>query len=337
MQFHLPIQIEKPNQKLSYTDKILLIGSCFTEHIGNSLATVKFSVHQNPHGILFNPESVCDNLLGYIANKQYNEKDLFHLNEVWFSWKHHSQFGDVDKKKCLDNINLSQKKAHKFLKDADWLIITLGSAFVYQLTKQAEMTQLKVGESVANCHRAPAQWFNKKLIEINEIIALLESCFAELKAFNPKIKIILTISPVRHSRDGVVENNQSKARLIEAVHSVVKANENVYYFPAYELVMDVLRDYRFYDKDLIHPNYMATEFVFEKFVESFIDEPSSNLMAEVKKIVIARKHKPFQATTSSHLAFLKAYAMQTADLLKRYPTLDLQEELHYFTGTPQKN
>ena len=336
MQFQLPIQIKSPEKKISYRDKILLIGSCFTEHIGNSLAELKFSTLQNPNGILFDPRSVCSSLLSYIENKKYQNEDLFLLNEIWNSWEHHSRFSKTDAAECLENINQSQRQAHNFLKDADWLIITLGSSFSYRLTSEFKKVSPPngggdlEGTGVANCHRAPSQWFNKHLLSIDETISLLDDVYHRLKQFNPKLKTIFTISPVRHIRDGVIENNRSKARLIEAVHDLVNKFPGLYYFPAYELVIDVLRDYRFYDIDMVHPNYPATEFVMEKFKEGFIDEQSQELMEEIKKIVIARKHKPFQPQTNAHKTFLKSHLEKTKELQSKYSFLDLNDEINYF-------
>ena len=330
MQFQLPINIKQPENRIGYRDKIMLIGSCFTEHIGNSLNEVKFSTLQNPNGILFDPRSVCNSLVSYIENKQYKKEDLFYLNEIWNSWEHHSRFSNIDPENSLEAINESQKQAHAFLKNADWLIITLGSSFSYKLTDEADKASSSKGEGVANCHRAPSQWFNKYLLTIDEIISLLDSVYHRLKQFNSKLKIIFTISPVRHIRDGVIENNRSKARLIEAVHHMVNKFPGLYYFPAYELVIDVLRDYRFYDIDMVHPNYPATEFVMEKFKENFIDEESQQLMEEVRKIVIAKKHKAFQPETNAHKSFLKAHLDKAKELQAKFKFIDFKEEIKYF-------
>ena len=330
MQFQLPINIKSPEIRINYRDKILLTGSCFTEHIGNSLGELKFSTLQNPNGILFDPLSVCNTLISYIENKQYKKEDLFYLNEIWNSWEHHSRFSNINADDTLKIINESQQQAHNFLKDTDWLIITLGSSFSYRLTSEATLGGLQNNNGVANCHRAPSQWFNKHLLSIDETISLLDTSYHRLKQFNPRLKIIFTISPVRHIRDGVIENNRSKARLIEAVHHMVNKFPGLYYFPAYELVIDVLRDYRFYDVDMVHPNYPATEFVMEKFNESFIDEQSQQLMEEIKKIVIARKHKAFQPETNAHKTFLKAHLEKAKELQLKFPFIDLKEEIEYF-------
>ena len=331
MQFMVNIDLPKLPEAIRYGQGILLTGSCFTEHIGDSLHDLKFPVLQNPHGILFDPLSVSKSLISYVENKQYQESDLFQLNEVWHSWQHHSRFSNVEKQECLRIINESQTKAHNFLKDADWLIITLGSSFNYNLNEDSsQIPPLGGGGAVANCHRAPAQWFSKNLLEADEIIKSFDEGFRLLKQFNPIIKIIFTISPVRHIRDGVVDNNRSKARLIESVHQLVSKYDYVHYFPAYELVIDVLRDYRFYDADLVHPNYAATEFVLEKFAESCIDEASVQLMDDIRKIVIAAKHKAFQPTTNAHKQFLMVHYEKAKMMMDKYPFLDFKKELAYF-------
>ncbi len=324
MDFQIPIQIPTIPNGVSYKDKIILTGSCFTEHIGDKLEELKFDILQNPNGILFDPHSVATSLVSYIQNKQYKESDLSLFNELWQSWQHHSRFSNIDKNECLRIINESQNKAHHFLKNANWLIITLGSSFSYRLTEN--------NNPVANCHRAPAQWFRKHLMTIEETNTVLDNCLHQLFQFNPNLRIIFTISPVRHIRDGVIENNRSKARLIEVVHHIVNKFDKLFYFPAYELVIDVLRDYRFYDIDLVHPNFPATRFVMEKFMEHCVDAGSQQISEEVQQIVTARKHKPFQPSTEAHKKFLGTHWQKTKELQEKYPYLALQEELNYFAG-----
>jgi lysophospholipase L1-like esterase len=342
MEFLLPIEIKPLKDPISYEDKILLTGSCFTEHIGNTLQELKFDVLQNPNGILFDPLSVAGSLVSYVEDKQYTGSDLFYLNELWQSWQHHSAFSNIDQQECLRTINESQHRAHTFLREAKWLVITLGSSFSYRLADQSDKDQASPAVAsakagVANCHRAPAQWFRKHLMTIEEINTALDNCIHRLFQFNPGIRIIFTVSPVRHVRDGVIENNRSKARLIETVHNLAGKFENIHYFPAYELLIDVLRDYRFYDKDLVHPNYAATEFILEKFAQYGIDPGSQAVMQEIKKLVIARKHKAFQPATKAHQQFLQDQLEKTKQLQARHPYLDLQEELSYFSEQPAKH
>lgn len=331
MQFQLPIQIKPPEKRIGYNEKILLVGSCFTEHIGAALSDHKFSMLQNPNGILFDPNSVCKSLQSYISNYQYKTDDLFQLNEVWNSWNHHSRFSHINKDECLKGINESQQQAHDFLKQADWLIVTLGSSFSYLLKAETSQNPPLGGRGAANCHRAPSQWFDKHMMTIDETVTMLEKTIGQLFDFNPSLKIIFTISPVRHIRDGVVENNQSKARLIEAVHHVVNNFSAIYYFPAYELVIDVLRDYRFYDVDMVHPNYPATEFVMEKFKEYFINEEAQQLMDEVRSVVIASRHKAFFPETEAHRNFLKKNLEKAKELQANHPFLDFEKEINYFS------
>ncbi len=348
MNFMLDINLVPPAERISYQDKILIVGSCFTEHIGNKLKELKFQVLQNPNGILFDPRSVAYSLVSYIQNRKYSKNDLFYQNELWQSWQHHSRFSHLEADECVRTINESQDSSHQFLKEADWVIITLGSAFSYHLTEETpdecrkgvghvrtnEFVDIPGGE-VANCHRAPSQWFYKHLMTIEEIHASLDGCIHQLWQFNPKLKILFTISPVRHIRDGVVENNRSKARLIEVVHHLVNKFDGLYYFPAYELVIDVLRDYRYYDIDMVHPNYAATEFILEKFMENYIDGDSASIAEEIKRIVSARKHKASQPGTKAHQQFLQANFAKAQELQKRFPFLHLEEELNYFDRKAQ--
>jgi hypothetical protein len=335
MEFQLPISFPSLPQPIRYGEKILLTGSCFTEHIGDALSDWKFSTLLNPNGIVFDAASVASRLISYINPKRYEAEDLVFFNELWQSWQHHSCFSGTDKVGVLDRINASQERAHAFLREADWLIITLGSAFSYRLAPGiAEDLSHGAGPlgAVANCHRAPGKNFVKHLLTIEEIVTALDSCLHQLFYFNPGLRVIFTVSPVRHIRDGVVENNRSKARLLESVHHLVNKFDRLFYFPAYELVIDVLRDYRFYDIDMVHPNYSATQFVLEKFVEYGIDADSRQVLEEVKKLVVARRHRPLHPETSAHARFLKEQYERAVDLARRYPGLDLAGELSFFSG-----
>lgn len=338
MDFQLNIDLPKADALITHRHKILSIGSCFTEHIGHALKELKFEVLQNPSGILFDPVSVSSSLVSYIRNEPYGEADLFYLNELWHSWRHHSRFSGTDQHAVLKNINAAQQAAHQFLLEADWLIITLGSSFLYRLTAVGATSSgvpkaAPAGEGLvgaANCHRAPAHWFQKHLLTIDETISTLDNAMHQLFRFNPKLRLIFTISPVRHIRDGVVQNNRSKARLLEAVHHLVNKFDKLYYFPAYELVIDVLRDYRFYDIDLVHPNYAATQFVLEHFLKAHTSDETRRLTEEIKKIVTGRKHRSQFPETNAHQAFLKTHLQKAKALQQLHPYIDLQEEIGYF-------
>ena len=324
MQMFLNLDVPLLSRPFTYTDNILLIGSCFTEHISDRLEQHKFKVLSNPHGILFNPLSVSDSLTSYIDAKLYAAEELFYLNELWNSWDHHTRFSNTNIDLALSAINQSQAEAAEYIRNADWVIITLGSAFQYYLKES--------GRPVGNNHRAPAQWFEKRLLSIETITQSMSHTLEKLFAANPFVQVLFTISPVRHIRDGVVDNNRSKARLIEAVHSLCGSFEKAHYFPAYELVIDILRDYRFYDIDMVHPNFPATSFVWEHFVKSCVSPQVHILMQQVQELTTARSHRSRFPDTEAHKKFKRIYAEKTKSLMERYSFLDLNAELQYFSG-----
>lgn len=320
MNFLLPIEIPSLKPPIQHHQKLLLVGSCFTEHMTRFLRQAKFCCMENAHGILFNPLSVCTSLDDVIDDRKYEERDLFLLDEYWHSWYHHSEFSSRFPEKSLELINSEIQQQHAFLKQADYVFITLGSAFAYWHLEQQIY--------VSNNHRAPANWFRKDLLSIETIRETLQATIKTLKEFNPNLNIVFTISPVRHYRDGIIENNRSKARLLEAVHSL----EDVYYFPAYELVVDVLRDYRFYDLDMVHPNYQATQYVWEQFVAHCIHPNCLPLMKELEQLHRAYNHKSKDPESLAHQRFLKEHFEKCRRLLEEYPYLELEREVGYFGG-----
>jgi hypothetical protein len=323
MDFHAEFFPKPFIKKIDHKSKLLLVGSCFTEQIGSKLAAHKFNVLENPNGILFNPVSIAQAVVSYAAGKKYEENDLFYYNELWGSWQHHTRFSSIEKTKTLDMINLSQERAWSFIKEADWILVTLGSAFVYENME----TENRV--VVANCHKVPADKFYRRLLDTTEVKNTLSAMMETVKTINPSVNFIFTISPVRHLREGFIENNRSKAALIQAVHSLTD-NENVFYFPAFELVIDDLRDYRFYAEDMVHPNYAATNYVWEKFMATCISEPSQQLMREIAVIMAAKNHKPFNPTSEQHKKFLQTNFDKATKLQQQHPHLSLKEELSFF-------
>ncbi len=320
----------KPNEKsINFDEKVILIGSCFTEHIGNYLNENKFEILQNPNGILFDTLSVCRALQSYLENKKYTFENLFQHQELWQSWQFHSMFSGLHKDAVLQNMNKAIEIANNFLIKSDWLIITLGSSYTYKLKKDIA-GEFVIDNFVSNCHKAPHQWFEKYLIPIDEQISNLDQTIYRIRKVNPKLKVIFTISPVRHIRDGIVENNRSKARLLETVHHLVQKFNGLYYFPAYEILIDVLRDYRFYDLDLVHPNYMATQFVIQQFIKNFISADTQIFLEKLKPLITAMKHKAFQPNSIAHKKFMIANGQLAANLQKEYPQLNFENELEYF-------
>lgn len=331
MDFHLEFTPKSFAQKINHQQSLFLLGSCFTENIGTKLKQHKFSVLENPNGILFNPASIAKSVISYIKNKTYSETDLFYQNESWNSWEHHSRFSHPDKAACLQMINQSQQQSHQFLKNAQWILITVGSAFVYELVDGVTPLSINGNEKlVANCHKVPTDKFNKILLSIDAVKGMLNEMLQELYAFNLAIKVIFTISPVRHLRDGFVENNRSKSTLIQAIHQLADEDERLQYFPAYELVIDDLRDYRFYAEDMVHPNYAATNYVWEKFVATCIDEPSQQLMKDINVINAAMSHKPFNPSSAAHRKFLQVHYEKLSKLKQVAAYINFTEEEKYF-------
>lgn len=333
MKFKLTLDAKPSKYSIGYKDKLMLIGSCFTENIGAKFKSHLFEVMENPFGILFNPVSVSSSITEIIEKRVYAENDLFQHNELWHSWQHHSRFSAIEQKEALVKINTSISAAHDFLKTANRLVITLGSAWLYHLTNEAP---LGAGQVVANNHKAPANWFYKSLMQPNVLLENLHGLVARLQSFNPKLHISFTISPVRHLREGLVENNRSKAVLIHAVHELIEQYEKVDYFPAYEYVMDDLRDYRFYAEDLVHPNFAASNYVWEKLTETYMSSQTQLIMKQVAELQLAVNHKPFFVGSIEHQKFLQSCIRKTADLLEAHPYLPLQGHLAFFQTSISK-
>jgi hypothetical protein len=328
MKFHYEFSVSKLKAPITHHQPVMMIGSCFTENIGELLKQNRFNVLENPNGILFNPASVADAVDSYIHPMPVNESQLFCLNETWHSWKHHSRFSGITAAESVHKINHSVQEANIFLKKAGYLMITLGSAWVYELSDKAAGDS--TGKIAANNHKAPADWFTKRLLSAGETTSLLQKMLDQLMAFNPQLQVIFTISPVRHLREGVIENNRSKAVLIQSVHDLVSQQEQCYYFPSYELVIDDLRDYRFYAEDLVHPNYHATQYVWEKFTDACFADSTRQLLKIIREINLAYQHKPFNPSTQTHRQFLERYFLTATQLMNEHPELNFNKELQYF-------
>ncbi len=322
MNFHLNYTPPTSVNKLSYSDNIMLIGSCFSESIGASLKKNKFKINVNPSGVVFNPESICKTLTYIIKGGKFQKHDLFQFHDLWYHWDFHSRFSNIASDICLDNINTSVKNAHIHLKNSKWLFITLGSSHVYKLS-QTNVT-------VANCHKLPQEKFEKNLLPALEIEQQLIKLVKDLKVFNPSLQIVFTVSPVRYLKDGLIENNISKAQLFSAIHKVTSKYDNCHYFPAYELIIDDLRDYRFFKDDLTHPNEQAIRYVFDKFLSAYLDDEGRKLLGIIEQIQSAMDHKPFNPESSAHQKFKQAQLNICNSISKQYPYLNLSKEISFF-------
>lgn len=324
--FRLELELPAWQYQIGYADPILLLGSCFTDHMYNKLSAYKFRVQQNPHGTLFNPVSISRAVADYVANRLYELSDLVLINEGWHSWHHHKQFSSPNADIALHRINTAIAEARRFLLSARCCIITLGSAFVSELVASED------GQVVANCHRAPADWFRRRLLGVAEVQTALADTLNQLWSFNPDLHVIFTVSPVRHLREGFLDNNRSKATLLLAVYDIVSQYTVAHYFPSYELVIDDLRDYRFYAEDMVHPNYMATNYVWNKFVGTCFDHSTRSLMKNIEQVMRAYTHVPFNAQSRAHRKFLDDNRQKVLHLQEQLPFLEWRDELHHFAA-----
>jgi len=303
MNFRTVMPINKSHLDISYLDKILFLGSCFSENINEKLVERKFDSRSNPFGNTYNPISIFNIIDFVLEEKNYTKEDLFLQNEIWNCYDFHSDMSGLEVENVLRNINEKIIETKTFLKETNVLFITFGTAWVYENNNKI----------VANCHKVPSSQFEKRLLTFEEIETKAKSTFAKLKQFNENIKIVFTLSPVRHLKDGFVENNLSKSILLVAINNLQK-EKNISYFPAYELVIDDLRDYRFYKEDLVHPNYLAINYIFEQFKSVFFTEKTLTLLVKVEKLLKAFQHRINYKETQEYIKFRKNLEKQVADL-----------------------
>lgn len=322
--FRTEVRIPDFRRKAGYQSPSMFIGSCFTENIGGKMAALKFPVDVNPFGNLYNPASVANGIRFLMQNRKFDKPDLINHNGLWHSFSHHSRFSSVNADESLENINGRLQAASQFLKKANFLFITFGTAWVYEY----KLT----GQIVSNCHKIPDREFRRFRLKIDEIVGEFTNLLEELQKFNPGLEVIFTVSPIRHLRDGAVENQRSKSVLLLAVDQLVEkfGEECCSYFPAYEIVMDELRDYRFYDEDMTHLSTAAVNHIWEKFQDVLIEKESLKISEEVKKIISATEHKPFNRVTKEHLHFLQQSFQKTCSLEAEFLYLNLEFEKDFF-------
>ena len=300
------------------------MGSCFSENMGQKLIDQKFNVDMNPFGILYNPESIGNSLRILLEKSVFTEADLFQDQGLWNSFSHHSRFSDTNPEVALEKINSRIQSSHNFLKKADFLMITLGTSWIYKL--------INSGQVVANCHKVSAAQFDRYRLKVNEIVDTYEALLEKLWAFNPNLKVIFTVSPIRHLKDGAIENQLSKSTLLLAIDRVISKFSDCccYYFPAYELMMDELRDYRFYAEDMIHLSPLAINYIFERFTKSMFTVESMEIATEVLKVRKAMEHRPVNPQTAEFRKFINSSLVQIGQLSQRLPYLDFTLEREYF-------
>ena len=284
MKFRTEIIIPLSEFKISHACKIAMQGSCFAENMASKFLNAGFTIDLNPFGIIYNPLSLSHNLNNLLNNKSYIIEDLFKDKEGYHSFAHHSRFSGADPNEVLEKINSRLYESLVFLQKADLLIITFGTAYVFRLQSTDCV--------VSNCHKLPAKFFTHKRLTVDEIVREWNEVILRLKTFNPSLRILFTVSPIRHLKDGAHENQLSKAILLLSVDELVRNNSNCCYFPAYELIMDDLRDYRFYTDDMLHPSSQAVDYVWEKFTDAWFDNDTLKKAHEFEKIQKSLNHIP---------------------------------------------
>jgi lysophospholipase L1-like esterase len=314
MNFRTNIKLQKERNQIDYNSKLVLIGSCFSENISEKLKYFKFQTFSNPFGILFNPIAIENLILNAIHTKKYSENDTFLLNERWHCFDAHSDISSSTQNQLLQNLNSAIEETHQQLKNASHIIITLGTAWVYRF--------IETNSIVGNCHKVPQKKFLKEILSVDETSTSLQNICALIKDINPTATIIFTVSPVRHLKDGFVENTQSKAHLIAAIHQIININNQLLYFPSFEIMLDDLRDYRFYASDMLHPNETAINYIWEEFKHVWIDEKTAPILKVVDSIQKGIAHRPFNEYAEQHQQFLKTLQHKIKELQTSIPTIN---------------
>jgi lysophospholipase L1-like esterase len=313
LQTNVPLKPKQSNQ-IDYKSKVLLIGSCFSENIGNKFNYFKFQHLQNPLGILFHPLAIERLIANAIGEKEYKKDDIFNYNEQWHCFEAHSKLSNTSEVELLQNLNTETSKTHAFLKEASHIIITLGTAWAYRF--------IESDSYVANCHKVKQKKFLKELLSVDEIKESLDRVLTLVGSINPKAQFIFTVSPVRHIKDGFVQNTQSKAHLITAIHHLLSlrtASRNLAYFPAFEIMIDELRDYRYYSEDMLHPNKTGINYIWHKFKLVWITEETKKTMDGIELIQKGMAHKPFNENSEAHQNFISKLKEKQKVLSEKHP------------------
>ena len=310
MNFTTKIPITQNANPIDYNSKIVSFGSCFAENMGDKLCYYKFQTQVNPFGIIFNPFSIEKLIERVVLQRYFTKDDIFFFNERWHCYEVHSELSDADAEVVLSKLNRILSDTQKQLQQATHIIITYGTSWVYR--------HIETNAIVANCHKVPQKQFSKELLSIDSIQKAIQNTVSLIATLNPKCNFIFTVSPVRHLKDGFVENQVSKAHLIAAIYATTNTKQQTLnYFPSYEIMMDELRDYRFYADDMMHPSPMAIDYIWERFAATQIDANAIATMELVQTIQKGLAHRPFNPKSESHQKF-------EANLKEKIATLEAQ-------------
>ncbi|MFN8240628.1 MAG: GSCFA domain-containing protein [Bacteroidales bacterium] len=322
MEFRTTFEIKQPGSTITYKTPVLFLGSCFASEIGKIMLEGKMNVLINPPGTLFNPSSISAHLRDLLNNTVYKTSDLILHDGHYLSLNHYTSFTSDDSEDLLARINSTTVRARSFLQNASFLFITFGTARAYRYND--------TGSIVSNCHRIPASKFSNELLDVEAIVSDWKDLLEKLALQYPSLDVIFTVSPVRHLRDGVHANQVSKSILFLAIEKLLELFPRSRYFPAYELLMDDLRDYRFYGDDLVHPSDKAVEYIWDAFSSAYLDKQTLNLWKEVRKVKLATRHRPIGGSVSAVKSFASSMLKTIDDLGSRNPGIDLGEERSVF-------
>ncbi len=328
--FHTIVEMPKFKWQTGYSKKNLFVGSCFAENIGQKMAGLKFDVHINPFGILYNPASIAANIKLLLSGKKFTAEGLIFHNELWHSFLHHGRFSGAEKKQTLENINSKLQFSSAYLKNTDFIFITFGTSWIYEYKKNNQV--------VSNCHKIPASDFNRRRLGVNEISGEYAKLLPAIWDANPGCKIIFTVSPVRHWKDGAIENQRSKATLLLAIGEICNTfgPDRCAYFPSYEIMVDELRDYRFYADDMLHISETGIAHIWGLFEENLIDKESMALKPKIQKITKAYSHRPFNPFSGEYLNFLQSALSQIEGLQGNLQCLNFELEKNHFANEINK-
>lgn len=322
MEFRTAFSIPPSPVKITYNDPVMFIGSCFASSIGKQFEAGHLPVMINPSGTVYNPVSVGNTLETLTAGRKYKKEDLCRNNGIWFSLNHYTVFSSETPEETLLKINKKSEEARRFISGAHFLFVTFGTARVYRWKK--------TGKIVSNCHKIPSAEFTHELLSVNDIVSFWKDQLDRLQTIYPKLKVVFTISPVRHLKDGAHGNQVSKSVLFLSVEELLKHPSCPGYFPAYELLMDDLRDYRFYDEDMLHPSPAAIEYIWNAFSECWFDKKTEDIYKEVCKITRAVSHNINSGSGKETETFAKKMISEIDSLLSKNPVINLETEKKYF-------
>ncbi len=323
MQFRTVVNIEPSPVKITYDDPVLFIGSCFASSIGARMAEGRMRVLVNPAGTVYNPVSVANTLDMVTIGKKHSIDDLYNHEGLWLSFNHYTSFSSENPEAVISGINENTHLAREFISSARFLFVTFGTARVYRWNE--------TGKIVSNCHKIPSSRFTHELLGVNDIAELWMPWLDRLESLFPELRIIFTISPVRHWKDGAHGNQVSKSVLFMAVEELLKHPSKPGYFPAYEIFMDDLRDYRFYDEDMLHPSRASIDYIWKAFTDCYFERKTLDLWQDVSKITRALSHRIQSGTGKGAKKFAGNMLSRIESVSSKIPAIDLNKEREYFS------